>query len=103
MQTYPVRPDHRRNLTVESLLALAKEQFDQTSVEDGVVRSSFGALERLLVKPEGRQLWVDVRMDPKVPNEVARATIDRYNAFLEAVTGYSAKERARRLRKTPGE
>ncbi len=38
-------------------------------------------------------------MDPKVPEEVARETIARYNRFLEDVTGYTSKERARRLRK----
>ncbi len=39
-------------------------------------------------------------MDPKVPEEVARETIRRYNAFLEDATGFTAKERAKRLKKS---
>jgi hypothetical protein len=42
-------------------------------------------------------------MNPKVPEDVQRDTISRYNRFLEAATGYSAKERARKLRKSAGE
>ncbi len=47
-------------------------------------------------------------MNPKVTEEVARETIARYNRFLEETTGYSSKERAKRLRKSatspaPGE
>lgn len=102
MQQYPVRVDHRRNLDLAAIAAIAKEQFDAVSVDDGEVRVSFGALERLAVKPAGREVTVEVRMNPKVPDEVARETIARYNAFLEGVTGYSAKERARRLRKSGG-
>ena len=34
---------------------------------------------------------------------VARESIARYNRFLEEASGYTAKERARRLRKTAGE
>jgi hypothetical protein len=38
-------------------------------------------------------------MNPKVPEEVARETIARYNRFLEETCGYSSKERAKRLKK----
>lgn len=103
MQTYPVRTDHRRNLEPSALVAIAKNHFENVSTDGGAVQGSFGALEHLGAKADGRQLSVDVRMNPKVPDTVARETINRYNAFLEEVTGYSAKERARRLRKSTPE
>ncbi len=103
MQTYPVRADHRRNLVLENLAEIAKSHFDAARVDGTEVRASYGALENLAVRAEGKQLSVDVRMNPKVPNEVARETIARYNGFLEEVTGYSAKERAKRLRKSASE
>lgn len=103
MQTYPVRTDHRRNLDLGALAGIAREHFDRVAVEPEELTAAYGALERLAVRPEGRQLRVDVRMNPKVPEEVARETIARYNRFLEDVTGYSAKERARRMRKTAPE
>ena len=103
MQTYPVRTDHRRNLEPDALCAIAKNHFENVTADGDSVGATFGALERLEVRSDGRQLSVDVRMNPKVPDPVARDTIAHYNAFLEEVTGYSAKERARRLRKSAPE
>lgn len=103
MQQYPVRTDHRRNLEKEAIATIARGHFDQVTVDGHDVRASFGALEQLTARAEGRQLAVEVRMNPKVPDAVARETIARYNAFLEAVTGYSSKERAKRMRKSAGE
>ncbi len=98
-----MRADHRRNLDLPSLATIARQHFDHVSVEPTEVVASYGALERLAVKPDGRNLAVDLRMNPKVADQVARDTIARYNSFLEAATGYSAKERAKRLRKSASE
>jgi hypothetical protein len=99
VQKYPVRADHRARLTLEDLAALCRSVFGEADQSTDVVTTKFGALARLAVRPEKRELWVDVTMDPKVPIEVASETVRRYNQFLEGATGYSAKERARRLRK----
>ncbi len=103
MQTYPVRPDHRRLLSAESLAEVARHHFESVTVSATEMVASYGALERLSAQADGRQLRVDVRMNPKVPEAVARETIARYNRFLEEATGYSAKERAKRLRKSASE
>lgn len=103
MQTYPVRASHRANLALPALERVLKESLGTASVEgDGVV-ASFGAISRLVARPSGRDLSVALTMDPKVPEDVARETIRRYNDFLEAATGFSAKERAKRLRKSASE
>ena len=102
VQNYPVRTSHRANLTLESIGRIAQEQFGSASSGPEGVLVSYGALARLLVRPAGRELAVEVTMNPKVPEEVARETIARYNRFLEEVTGFSAKERAKRLRKSAG-
>jgi hypothetical protein len=103
VQNYPVRPSHRRNLELAAIATVAREHLESVVVDGGEVRASYGALEHLAVKPAGRELSVELRMNPKVPDTVARETIARYNRFLEAVTGYSSKERAKRLRKSAGE
>lgn len=103
MQVYPVRVDHRPNLVPAALAELVRTHLGTATVEGTSVSASFGALTRLSARAEGRSLAIEVTMDPKVPEEVARETIARYNRLLEAVTGYSSKERARRLRKSPGE
>ena len=103
MQNYPVRPSHRRNLTLAALEATLKEYFVEARTEGDAVVGTYGAISRIVVRPAGRELSVDPTMNPQVPEEVARETIRRYNLFLEAATGYSSKERAKRLRKAAGE
>ncbi len=103
MQNYPVRSTHRGNLSLPAIERIARVHFQVVTVEAGAVTVSDGAIERLTVKPEGRTLQVEVRSNPKVGNDVAAATVAKYNRFLEETTGFTAKERARRLRKSAGE
>lgn len=98
MQRYPVRTSHRANLRPEALRELCRAAFESAEVTAEAVEARYGALERLRVRAEGKELAVEVQMNPKVAPEVAAETIRRYNHFLEEVTGYSSKERARRLR-----
>ena len=102
MQTNPVRVSHRANLLPEALEQLARTAFETAARNGTEVEASYGALESLRVRAEGRAVAVEVRMNPKVPDATARETIRRYNLFLEQVTGYSAKERAKRTRKSAG-
>jgi hypothetical protein len=103
VQSYPVRATHRAGLTPPALEAVLKAHFDTAVVEGDAAVSSFGAISRISARPVGRELSVDLTMNPKVSEEVARETIRRYNQFLEAATGYSSKERAKRMRKSAGE
>lgn len=103
MQNYPVRASHRKGLAAAPLAELLQTHFGVAQVEGETVVSSFGAITRLVARPAGRELSVDLTMNPKVPEDVAAETIRRYNQFLEAATGYSSKERAKRMRKSAGE
>ena len=103
MQNYPVRASERKNLTLPALEGVLRACFGEAHIDGDVAVASYGAISRIAVRPAGREIAVDPTMNPKVPEEVARETIRRYNQFLEAATGYSAKERAKRLRKTSGE
>ncbi|MCI4349312.1 MAG: DUF5611 family protein [Thermoplasmata archaeon] len=103
MQTYPVRATHRVNLTPERLAELCVSVFGVSERDGERVLARFGAISRLAALRDGRSLTVDLVMDPKVPDELARDTIARYNRFLEEVTGYSSKERAKRMRKAAGD
>jgi len=102
VQSYPVRTSHRKNLELDRLGEIARAHFATVTVGPGEVEAAYGAIERLAARPEGRTLSVEVRTNPRVEEAVARESIARYNRFLEEVTGFNAKERARRLRKTPG-
>jgi hypothetical protein len=100
MQNYPVRATHRKGLEPAHLGELLGMHFENSAVADGVASASFGAIVRIAVRPNGRELSVDVTMNPKVTEDVAAETVQRYNRFLEEATGYSSKERAKRLRKS---
>jgi hypothetical protein len=102
VQTYPVRTSHRGNLRPETLEQIAKGVFDAARTDGSTVETSFGALVRLKARADGKALGIEVEMNPKVPDETARETIRRYNVFLEQVTGFNAKERAKRARKSSG-
>jgi hypothetical protein len=99
VQRYPVRASHRPNLQPQALEAAARTHFGEALLEGPKITAKFGAISRLVAQAEGRELGIELSMDPKVPEEIARETIARYNRFLEDVTGYNSKERARRLRK----
>ena len=101
MQKYPVRQSHRAGLTAERLEEVARTHFDGAERQADGVHAHYGAIREIVVRPEGRELAVDLAMDPKVTPDVAAATIQRYNRFLEEATGYSSKERAKRLKKSP--
>ena len=63
------------------------------------VTARYGAIDSLTARPGKGELVIELRMNPQVPNDVAAETIRRYNRFLETLTGYSAKERAKKAQK----
>jgi hypothetical protein len=100
VQLYPVRNTHKAQLTAARLSEICRGCFDSAVVDGPAVTASWGALSRLRVWPEKKGLAVEVTMDPKVDVTVAGETVRRYNRFLEEATGFSSKERAKRLRKS---
>jgi hypothetical protein len=100
VQRYPVRATHRAKLRPEVLAELATTHFGRADRNGESVSATFGAIASLKVWAEGKELAVEVTMNPKVENAVAADTIQRYNQFLLDATGYTAKERASKLRKS---
>jgi hypothetical protein len=102
VQKYPVRASHRTRLSGETLATLLEAHIGPAQRSGERPSAKFGAIASLTVWAEGKELAVEVVMDPKVETSVAAETIQRYNRFLEEATGYSSKERASRLRKSAG-
>ncbi len=59
----------------------------------------FGAMEELRLWIENKRLYAETKTNPNVPNDLAVKTIKAYNKFLEELTGYTAKERAKMMKK----
>lgn len=102
MQKYPVRTSHRANLDPAALAAVCRAHFDDVQPDGDSVRARWGAIDRLTARADGKELAVELVMNPKVDEATAQETIRRYNAFLEAATGFTSKERAKRIRKSAG-
>jgi hypothetical protein len=100
VQRYPIRASHRKELTAARLDELCRTHFGSATTEGNAIVASYGAIVRLKVWVEAKELAVDLTMNPKVDVTVAAETVRRYNRFLEESTGFTSKERAKKLRKS---
>ena len=94
-----MRAGHRARLTPEGLEFTLIQSFGAAERQGDHALARFGAIEEIRVRGERTKLLVELKMNPKVDETIAAETVHRYNRFLESATGYTAKERARRLRK----
>ena len=100
MQEYPVK----RGLTKDLITRIAAELKDCFGVEPtesgGTYRISSGALQRLDVKAGagGKSVIIDTESDISVSDEVILDTNRRFRKYLDAVTGFSTKERVKRAK-----
>jgi hypothetical protein len=100
MQQYEVRRGHQDNIQPDKLKVHMQTVFGSAEDRDGVLVSSFGALKEIKAWAAGKNvLSVETVMNRDVSDDVAQNTIKAYNTFLEAATGYTAKERGKRAQK----
>jgi len=100
MRAYELRRGWAKNLAGDQLRAIAADVFGSAEAKDGKVSTRFGAATRITAWTDGKSLFVDTEMNPQVDNETAGKTISAFNRFLEAATGYNAKERAKRAQQS---
>lgn len=69
--------------------------------EEGKLITSYGALSKLSIWMDGKILVVDtVSNNEEVDDETILDTNKRFREFLNRSTGYSAKERAKKSKKS---
>lgn len=102
MQEYPIK----RGLTKDLELRVVAEMKNCFGIEakktEKAYRISFGALKRLdaIIGKDSKSVIIDTESDMSVTDEVIMDTNKRFRKFLDAVTGFSTKERVKRA-KTP--
>jgi len=105
MQEYPIKRGLTKDLEVR-VIAEMKNCFgrDAEKAKKGY-RISFGALKRLDVTlcEGGKSVIIDTESDMNVSDEVIMDTNKRFRKFLDAVTGFSTKERVKRAKSVAGE
>jgi len=101
MQDYEIRRGHFSEIEGEKLGQLIEGVFGNVKkVGDNSYEASFGAIAKLTATLKDKKaLTVDPVMNTKVDANTAAETVRKYNAFLEKATGFTSKERAKRVQK----
>ena len=104
MQEYPIKRGMTKDLETR-IVAEIKTCFSmEPSKTAKGYRIKFGALKRLDVKvgADGKSVIIDTESDMKVSDDVILDTNKRFRKYLDAITGFSTKERVKRA-KSPAE
>jgi hypothetical protein len=99
MQSFDVKRGHFKDIEGEKLKELVIDVFGSAEEEGDRIRTSYLGLKKLTVWLDGKVLFVDTEMDPRVDEVNARKTIQSYNSFMERATGFNSKERRSRAKK----
>lgn len=67
--------------------------------ENGKITINYGAFSRLTLWIDNKKLHVDSVSNKEIADDVILDTNKRYRVFLEAATGYTAKERLKMAKK----
>ncbi|MFW5638082.1 MAG: DUF5611 family protein [Methanoculleus sp.] len=103
MQEYQIKRGYTKQLR-DSMVQGLRDQFEIEPVisTDNHYTISYGALLRLevWVGEGGKTLVVDTEADRDADDEVIIDTNRRFRSYLQQVTGYTAKERAKKAKKS---
>ena len=100
MKDFDIKRGHFKKIDGGALKDLMVETFEKVEEKDGQLLATWGALDPLTVVIKDKStLAVDTKMRTDVDDDVATQTISKYNKFMEAATGFTAKERKKRSEK----
>jgi hypothetical protein len=97
---YDIRKGHYASIEGDKLKQIMSAVFGNVKVEGDKFVSSFGAITRLEVKVLSKTAMdVTSTTDKTASIEVQTETVKQWNKFLEQATGFTSKERSKRLQK----
>ena len=98
MRSYAIKRGHFKKIDGR-LKEIVEEVMGTSTVKKGKIKTSFGALKKIEIWIEGKtELWVDTEIDRVVDEKTAIETQKAYNQLLYRLTGFTAKERAKKLK-----
>ncbi len=100
MREYPIKRGHYKHIEGNKLRRIMEEIFGHVEEEDGHYITSYGSLRKIEVWVKDKTTLV-VRTEAKenYDKQEALETLRKYNRFLDLATGYTAKQRAAKLKK----
>ena len=100
MQTFDIKRGHFRNLENNGLEKIMEKAFGDVAIEGDKLKANYGAMKPITFWIKNKkELCIDIVTDKDVNDEVALKTIKAKNDFLLMATGFSTKERSKRLQK----
>jgi len=105
MQEYPIKRGLTKDLEIR-IVAELRTCFGVTPEKTAKgYRITSGALKRLDVTPGagGKSVIIDTESDMNVNDDVIIDTNKRFRKYLDAITGFSTKERVKRAKSPAGE
>lgn len=100
MQTFDIKRGHFKNLENEGLRHIMADIFGDVEMEGEGYKANYGAMKPITVWLKSKkELCVDIVTEKEVSDDTAMKTIKAKNEFLQKATGFSAKERSKRLQK----
>lgn len=102
MEEYDIKKTAVSKVQGDGLKGIIAGMFPEFTAEGEKYLIRYGALQPMTVWLNGKKLCVDIVTDKNVDNETALKSISMRNKFLEAATGFNAKERLKRLKKGDG-
>ena len=100
MQDLDIKRGHYSLIADGQLQELMKENFGNVKEDGEWLVSSFKALDPIKVSIKSKKvLCIDINTKQDVADDDAMESIRAKNNFLQAATGFSAKERSKRLQK----
>ncbi len=98
MRDYDIKRGHFKKIDGK-VQEIVNEVMGSSKKAGEKIKTSFGALKKLELWTEGKtKLWVDTEMDAGVDDKTAMETQRKYNDLLFRLTGFTAKERSKRLK-----
>lgn len=100
MQTFEVKRGHGKSLEDGGLKKMMEEQFGSIkSFDDTTFNGSFKALKSITVEFRSvKEIGVETETDNEASPEDSLEAHQAYNRFMEAVTGFNAKQRVDRAK-----
>ena len=97
---FDIKKGHAASLEGNGLRDLMQEKLGPVREENGALVTSFGATTRFEVKILSKTaLSVVTESNKGASTDAMVESNKKYNSFMEAATGFNAKERSKRLQK----
>jgi hypothetical protein len=97
---YDIRKGHYASVEGDKVKQIMSSVFGNAKVEGDKFVSSFGAITRLEVKVLSKTAMdITSTTDKTASIEIQTETVKQWNKFLEQATGFTSKERSKRLQK----